>query len=249
MKSPAQIIATLKKLHRLYQNPGALHVGTPYHMLVMVMLSARTRDEQILKLAPKFFARFPTIESLAIASISEIVDRVNTIGMYKQKAKHLSAMAKNVVEFSSGRVPGTMEGLTALPGVGRKTASVLLAARFNTPAIAVDTHVFRVVNRLGWVKTKTVEATERALLTLIPKSMHHIVNQVFVPFGRTICVTTPRCWTCPIRDECPFDNKDFTVPKNAGAILKKIDVTHENIQNLKNILSENFPPSTNSESG
>lgn len=234
------IETTLKKLSSLYPNPGALHVGSPYHMVVMVALSARTRDEQILKLAPKFFEQFPTVGSLAVASINEIVERINTIGMYKQKAKNLSAMAKMVVGEFGGVVPSTMDELVRLPGVGRKTASVLLAALFDTPAIAVDTHVFRVVNRLGWVKTKTAEATERALLELIPESMHRMVNQVFVPFGRTICVANPRCWTCPIRDECPFAQKNLTVPENAGTILKKIDETHENIQRLKTILSDSL---------
>ena len=231
---------TLQKLATLYPNPGALHVGSPYHMVVMVALSARTRDEQILKLAPKFFVRFPTVQSLASASIPEIVDHINTIGMYKQKAKHLSAMAKMVVGEFGGVVPQTMDELVRLPGVGRKTASVLLAALFDTPAIAVDTHVFRVVNRLGWVKATTVEAMERALLKLVPKSMHHIVNQVFVPFGRTICVASPRCWACPIRDECPFGNKNLTIPENAASILKGIEETHKNIQSLKRALSDSL---------
>lgn len=238
MKSiPENILHTLAER---YPNPGALHVGSPYHMIVMVALSARTRDEQILKLAPKFFERFPTVESLAAASIHEIVGRINTIGMYTQKAKHLSAMAKMIVGEFGGVVPQTMEELVCLPGVGRKTASVLLAALFDTPAIAVDTHVFRVVNRLGWVKTKTIEATERALRAIVPKSMHRIVNQVFVPFGRTICVTTPRCWTCPIRESCAFAQKNLAVPENAETILKKIDETHENIQRLKAVLSESL---------
>ncbi len=233
-----QITKTLAHLAKLYPHNGALHVGTPYHMVVMVALSARTRDEQILKLAPKFFEAFPTVQALAGASILEIVARINTIGMYKQKAKNLSRMAHVVIDEFGGEVPSTMESLVRLPGVGRKTASVLLATTFDTPAIAVDTHVFRVVNRLGWVKTKTVEATERALLKIVPKSMHHIVNRVFVPFGRTVCTATPRCWACPLVNECAFTKKNLTPPPNASVILAAIEKTHEGIRILKNTLKK-----------
>ncbi len=227
------LVKTLQKLSVLYPHDGALHVGTPYHMLVMVALSARTRDEQILKLAPKFFETFPTVQSLAVASIVHITDRITTIGMYKQKARNLSRMAHVIVDEFGGKVPSTMENLVRLPGVGRKTASVLLAATFDTPAIAVDTHVLRVVNRIGWVKTKTAEATELALLKLVPKSMQNIVNRVFVPFGRTICVATPRCWTCPLVNECAFAKKNLVPPPGAPAILAMIENTHEGIRSLK----------------
>lgn len=229
----SSITRTLTTLSRLYPNDGALHVGTPYHMAVMVALSARTRDEQVLKLAPGFFAAFPTVQVLAAASIGDIVKRIDTIGMYRQKAKNLSGMARAIVDEFGGEVPRTMENLVRLPGVGRKTASVLLAAIFNTPAIAVDTHVHRVVNRLGWVKTKTVDATERVLLKIVPVSMHATVNRVFVPFGRTICTTAPRCWTCPLVNECAFVQKNLTPPPNASAILTAIQRTHDGIQDLK----------------
>ncbi len=233
-------IKTLTKLSALYPDSGALHVGTPYHMVVMVALSARTRDEQILKLAPTFFAAFPTVQALAAASIPQSTAKINTIGMYKHKARNLSRMARMIVGEFGGEVPTTMEHLVRLPGVGRKTASVLLAAIFNTPAIAVDTHVFRVVNRLGWVKARTVEATERALLKIVPKSMQHIVNRVFVPFGRTICVATPRCWACPLVNECEFAKKNLVPPPNAPGVLAGIKKTHEGIQALKNSLKESL---------
>lgn len=236
----AAVVKTLRKLSVLYPNDGALHVGTPYHRIVMVALSARTKDEQILKLAPMFFAVFPTVQLLAVASIPQIAARIDTIGMYKQKARNLSRMARMIVEEFGGEVPSTMENLVLLPGVGRKTASVLLATTFDTPAIAVDTHVFRVVNRLGWVKTRTVEATERALRNLVPKSLHHIVNRVFVPFGRTICVATPRCWTCPLVKECAFAKKNLVPPANASAVLSTIKKTHEGIRVLKNSLKESL---------
>lgn len=230
------LMKTLKTLSRLYPETGALHAGTPYHMVVMVALSARTRDEQILKLAPGFFRAFPTVQSLAAASIQEITDRINTIGMFRQKARNLSKMAKLVVKEFGGEVPQTMDDLVRLPGVGRKTASVILVAAFNTPAIAVDTHVHRVVNRLGWVKTKTVAATEKALLRLLPKSMYAIVNRVFVPFGRTICIAKPRCWACPLVNECAFAKKNLIPPSNRAKVLNTIQSMRDGIRTLKDAL-------------
>lgn len=226
-------VSTLEKLSRLYPDLGALHVGTPYHMVVMVALSARTRDEQILKLAPEFFQSFPSVHHLADADLESITTAINTIGMFRQKAKNLKAMARMIVDDFNGEVPSTMEELVRLPGVGRKTASVILVAAFNVPAVAVDTHVHRVVNRLGWVKTKTVEATEQVLLRIIPKSMQPIVNRVFVPFGRSICIAKPRCWTCPLVNECAFAQKNLVPPKNHDKILNAIQFTREGIRNLK----------------
>lgn len=236
MQSTNDILSTLRHLSSLYPDLGALHVGTPYHMVVMVALSARTRDEQILKLAPGFFRKFPTVTDLAAADIGSITNAINTIGMFRQKARNLSKMARLVVEEFDGEVPRTMEGLVRLPGVGRKTASVILVAAFDTPAIAVDTHVHRVVNRLGWVKTKTVEATERALLKIIPKSMQPIVNRVFVPFGRTICIAKPRCWACPLVNECAFAQKNLIPPTNREKVLNTIQSMRDGIRHLKDAL-------------
>lgn len=235
-QSTKSILKTLRHLSELYPETGALHAGTPYHMVVMVALSARTRDEQILKLAPGFFRKFPTVYDLAAADIESITNAINTIGMFRQKARNLSKMAKLVVNEFDGEVPRTMDGLVRLPGVGRKTASVILVAAFGVPAIAVDTHVHRVVNRLGWVKTKTVEATERALLRIIPKSMQSIVNRVFVPFGRTICIAKPRCWACPLANECVFAKKNLIPPTNREKVLNTIQSMRDGIRLLKDAL-------------
>lgn len=240
-QSTKTILNTLRRLSDLYPDLGALHVGTPYHMVVMVALSARTRDEQILKLAPGFFQKFPTVRDLANADLESITNAINTIGMFRQKARNLSSMAKLVVEEFGGEVPGTMDDLVRLPGVGRKTASVILVAAFNTPAIAVDTHVHRVVNRLGWVKTKTVEATEKALLRIIPEPMQPIVNRVFVPFGRTICIAKPRCWACPLVNECAFAKKNLIPPSNREKVLNTIQSMRDGIRNLKRVLQDFLP--------
>lgn len=210
-----------------------MEIGNPYQNLVGVLLSARTRDEQVLKLMPGFFEAFPTVYVLAQASEKQIESHINTIGMFHQKAKNLKKMATDVVNTYDGSIPSTMEDLVSLAGVGRKTASVVLVASFQTPAIAVDTHVHRVTNRLGWVKTQTPEKTEQALLKMIPDKWKHTVNQVFVKHGRYLCISKPRCWACPVRDLCAFKKKNLTAPKNADEILTDIQRRERTLEQLR----------------
>ena len=240
---PLQIKSILQTLKKRWPNPGAMELGNPYQNLVGVMLSARTRDEQVLKLMPGFFHAFPTVQKLAAATIKQIESSINTIGMFRQKAKHLKKMAQQVERWEGGgggrggkggsEIPNTMEGLVSLAGVGRKTASVVLVASFNTPAIAVDTHVHRVTNRLGWVQTKTPQKTEEALLTLVPDAFKRTVNQVFVKHGRYICISKPRCWACPVRDLCAFKNKNLVAPKNAQEIFDDMKRREEQLETLR----------------
>lgn len=228
------VVEVIARLRRLYPGGGALEVGTPYHMLVMVILSARTRDEQVLKLAPAFFSKFPKVEVLANAPLSEVTAAVSSIGMYKQKAKNVSAMAKMLVERFHGEVPSTMDELTSLPGVGRKTASVILVAVFNEPAIAVDVHVARIAQRLGWTMSRTPVHIEQDLLKKIPRHLWSDINHTFVSFGRAICtVGAPRCFACPLVDICPFADKQLTTPPNADAIMAAARAKEELIERLK----------------
>ncbi|MDA1024461.1 MAG: endonuclease III, partial [bacterium] len=194
------VIDVLNRLKKAFPEQGGLAIGNSYQCLVAVLLSARTRDEQVLKLLPALFDRFPDAHALAGASKEEILPYISSIGMFRQKATHLVALGIMLCDTFGGEVPKTMEELIQLPGVGRKTASVLLPYAFNEPAIAVDTHVHRVTKRLGWVKSHTPASTETQLLELIPDENKRIVNQVFVPFGRYICIKNPRCWACPIAD-------------------------------------------------
>jgi endonuclease-3 len=235
-----EIETTLRILKKRWPNPGAMEIGNPYQNLVAVMLSARTRDEQVLKLLPRFFAVFPTVQKLATATTKQIESRINTIGMFRQKAKHLKKMAEQVVKWTGGagekdgsRIPSTMDELIRLAGVGRKTASVVLVASFNTPAIAVDTHVHRVTNRLGWVQTQTPRKTEAALLKRVPDKLKHTVNQVFVKHGRYICIRKPRCWACPVRDMCAFKKKNLVAPQNAEQILEDIKQREKKLEQLR----------------
>lgn len=231
--SEKEIKSALKKLKKMFPEPGAMEIGSPYQSLVAVMLSARTRDEQVLKLLPEFFKEFPTPKKLASAKESEIRSKINTIGMYKQKAKNLKKMAQRLVEEFDGELPKTMEGLVSLAGVGRKTASVILPYVFGKPAIAVDTHVHRVTNRLGWVNTKTPEKTEEKLLTIIPDALKRKVNQVFVKHGRYICIKKPRCWACPLAEICEFKDKNLERPNGAEEVLEDIKRRERDLQELR----------------
>ncbi len=228
-----QIIITLTNLQKTWKNPGAMEVGSPYQNLVGVMLSARTRDEQVLKLLPGFFQSFPTPVKLSCASEKQIEEKINTIGMFRMKAKNLKKMAVDVVEKFGGEIPGTMDELVSLAGVGRKTASVVLVASFGKSAIAVDTHVHRVTNRLGWVKTSLPEKTEQALLKIVPEKWMPVVNRVFVKHGRYLCISKPRCWACPIADSCAFKQKNLETPKDSDEILKDIEEREERLETLR----------------
>lgn len=227
------IVSTLKILKKRFPNPGAMELGSPYQNLVAVMLSARTRDEQVLKLLPAFWKSFPTVEKLSKATTVQIEARINTIGMYRQKAKNLKKMAVDVVSKFDGKIPSTMDELVSLAGVGRKTASVVLVCSFDKTAIAVDTHVFRVTNRLGWVRSKTVEDAEQKLLDIVPPRYHQTVNRVFVKLGRYVCIRSPRCWACPVRDLCEFKQKNLVRPKNAQEILEDVDRREKELETLR----------------
>lgn len=203
-------------------------------MLVMVVLSARTRDEQVLKLAPEFFRAFPTVQDLAAAKLPDIERRLSSIGLYRAKAKNVQALARRLVADFGGVVPETLDELVTLPGVGRKTASVVLVAAFGIPAIAVDTHVHRVANRLGWVKTKTPEETEYKLLRMVAEKDWPVVNRVFVPFGRSICIPgTPRCYLCPLVDLCKYPKKNLDTPRNVEEVREGIARQQAELARLK----------------
>lgn len=236
MKNPTiqEIGFVLGALKKQFPNPGAMEIGGAYQALVGVLLSARTRDEQVIKLLPGLFEAYPSVHELAVADVKDIESKINTIGMFRQKAKNLQKMAERVVTVYDGEIPNTMEDLTSLAGVGRKTASVVLPYIYGKPAIAVDTHVHRVTNRLGWVNTKTPEQTERELLKIVPDEYKYPINQVMVKFGRYVCLPgKPRCWTCPIADQCPFKEKNLEAPKNAQAILEDIERREQILEELR----------------
>ncbi len=173
----------------------------PFHVLISTVLSARNRDEMTEIAAANLFSKFPTAESMAKAKLSDIEPLIRKSGFYRTKAKRVRDIARAVVK--SGKVPDTMGGLVELPGVGRKTAGCVLVYAFGTPAIPVDTHVHRISNRLGWVRTKHPEETERELMRIVPRDLWIDVNEVFVVHGQTICKPiTPQCQKCPVEKWC-----------------------------------------------
>lgn len=157
---------------------------TPFQTLVAVMLSSRTRDETTAKVCKRLFKVAPTPQKLAQLENSEIENFIYPVGFYKTKARQLKQLAKNIAERFNGEVPKIREDLTSLPGIGRKTANIVLARAFNIPAIGVDTHVHRVANVLGWIKTKTPEQTERELIKILPKKHWVDINNLLVSIGQ-----------------------------------------------------------------
>lgn len=225
---------TLAILRERFSESGALDLGTSFQMLVAVVLSARTKDEQVLKALPGLFRTFPDVASMASANPEEIGGHISHIGLYKNKAKFLVALAQKLRDDFCGEVPRTMHELVALPGVGRKTASVLLAARFSTPAIAVDTHVFRIVQRLGWAQASSVSSLEQKLLRVVPEDVQRDVNTTMVPFGRAICTPgKPRCFLCPVAHLCMYQRKNIERPKDAEALIAQGEKQRLTITRLK----------------
>ncbi len=208
------IAEVLKTLVKRYSEKGMTDLGNAKDTLLATVLSARTTDAQVLRAYPAFRKRFPTFASLAKADWKEIAATISTIGLYRQKAKAIRKLSRMVMEDFHGRVPSTMEELLRLPGVGRKTASVVLAFCFGKAAIAVDTHVFRIVRRLGWAKGKNAVVVERELRELVPERLWSEINRTMVPFGRDVCrARKPECWRCPVAGECGYPNKTRK-PKN-----------------------------------
>ena len=175
----------------------------PYKILISTILSARCRDEVTEVIAEKLFKKYPTAKSLANANPKDVKKLVKSSGFYNAKTKNIIGAAKKVTTEHKGKVPKDWEGLLDLPGVGRKVAGCVRVYAFNEPAIPVDTHVHRISNRLGWVKTKDPNKTEQALMEIVPKKYWNDLNDTFVSHGKTICLPqTPNCSVCPVFKYC-----------------------------------------------
>jgi len=183
-----------------------LHYNNPYQLLVAVILSAQCTDKRINQITPALFERFPDPASLAAASVEEIFTYIRSVSYPNNKAKHLSGMAKMLIEQFNGEVPSSHEDLQKLPGVGRKTANVIVSVVFDEPAIAVDTHVFRVANRIGLtIRARTPLAVEMQLTQNLPKETLGVAHHWLILHGRYICVArTPKCEICPLTWFCKY---------------------------------------------
>ncbi len=175
----------------------------PFKVLISTILSARAKDEVTEVIAEKLFEKYPTAEKLAKADKKDVIKIIRRIGFYNTKSKNVINTAKMLLEKFNGKVPKTMEQLIELPGVGRKVANCVLVYAYKQDAIPVDTHVHRISNRLGWVKTRTPEETEKELEKLVPRKHWQLINDTFVSHGKTICVPiSPFCSRCPIYGYC-----------------------------------------------
>ena len=182
----------------------ALDFTNPYELLVSVILSAQCTDARVNMVTPGLFRAYPDVESMARATPKAVEPHIKSCGLYLTKAKNIVAASKMIVDEYGGLVPQTMDELTALPGVGRKTANVVLSVAFDQDAIAVDTHVFRVANRLGLVRAKTPHDVERQLMKVVPRDRWSQAHHWLIHHGREIChARNPECPRCPLVDLCP----------------------------------------------
>ncbi len=181
-----------------------LDFGSPYEMLVAVILSAQCTDKRVNMTTPALFKAFPTVEVMASSSPDEVYTYIKSISYPNNKAKSIVGMAQKVVSDFGGEVPSTMEELLTLPGVGRKTASVVLICAFDKPAMPVDTHVFRVSNRLGLtINSKSPEETEKILMQHIPEELLSIAHHWLILHGRYTCqARKPLCEKCGLLPWC-----------------------------------------------
>ncbi|MTD39074.1 endonuclease III [Erwinia sp. CPCC 100877] len=176
----------------------------PFQLLIAVILSAQATDVSVNKATPALFAAYPTPETLAAAPIEDIIQKIRTIGLYRNKAKNIKACAQQLLEKFNGEVPRTREELVTLPGVGRKTANVVMGDAFNEPAIAVDTHVERVSKRLRFCKlSASVLEVEATLMKKIPRELWVKTHHTLIFFGRYHCLArNPKCDICPLLYMC-----------------------------------------------
>ena len=178
---------------------------TTFQQLAATLLSSRTKDSTTIPIVKKLFAKYPAPGDFINISDEELEQLLFGIGFYKVKTKNIKKLSRILIEKFNNQVPDTFEQLTSLPGVGRKTANCVLAYTFNKPAIAVDIHVHRISNRLGWVKTSTPEETEEELKKLVPKELWIKVNELFVDHGQRVCQPIkPKCNQCSIEEYCEF---------------------------------------------
>ena len=199
----------LRRLKRRYPDIGtALDYRNPWELLVSTIISAQTTDENVNAVTPELFARYPGPADLAGAKLEEVEQVIYSTGFFRQKTKSIVTMSADLVERFGGVVPDDLDDLVTLRGVGRKTASVVLAEAWGKPAIAVDTHVKRLSGRLGLTSNLDPTKIEFDLRALYDRRQWAGISMRFIQFGREVCVARrPRCWECPLNELCPYPDK------------------------------------------
>lgn len=200
----------LEELARLYFDAKpALHFSTPYELLVAVILSAQCTDERVNQVTAKLFEKYATPEAMVTLSQKQLENYIFSCGFYRMKAEHILSASKDILEKYNGEVPNTVEKLMTLAGVGKKTANVVYSVAFGGDAIAVDTHVFRVSNRLGLAKGKTPLEVEAGLCKAIPKKDWSKAHHWLIYHGRRVCHSQkPSCESCTLRAFCAYAKED-----------------------------------------
>lgn len=203
---------TMEELYKTYPDAECeLNFTTPFQLLIATVLSAQTTDVKVNEVTKELFKEYDTPEKFLNLSTSELEEKIRKIGLYKNKAKNILLLCRSLIENFNGEVPKTMEELTSLAGVGRKTANVVMSNAFNIPAFAVDTHVFRVSNRIGLATAKNVEETEKQLTKLIDKKYWIKAHHTIIFHGRRICkAIKPKCEECGISDRCEYYKSNKT---------------------------------------
>lgn len=218
-----QVSEIVERLKEAYPDVRCeLDYQTPLQLLVATVLSAQTTDKQVNKVTARLFVDCPDLDSLLRLSKDQIKEYIHTLGFYNAKADHLYLLFRQLADEFGGEVPKTMEELTRLSGVGRKTANVVMANAFGIPAIAVDTHVFRVSNRIGLAHAGTVEKTEEQLQEAIDRDLWSLCHHLLIFHGRRCCsARKPQCEACVIREVCETyqNSKNQSMSADADKLL------------------------------
>ncbi len=201
----------ISRLKKHFPEPWIdLNFENPYQLLVVTILAAQTTDKKVNEISPEFFRRFPDPFAVAKAPLEEIEEVIKSVNYYRRKAKLIKECCEVLVKEYNGQVPDTLEELVKLPGVGRKTANVILVNAFNKPAIVVDTHVKRVSQRLGLTKSNNPDKIEKDLARFFSKENWVYISKALVLFGRYVCkAKNPDCKNCHLSDICPYEKKNL----------------------------------------
>ena len=217
MKTAAETQAIIETLS--HQHPNAdteLHFRNAFELLVATMLSAQATDAGVNKVTPALFARFPDARALAAAEAAEVEALIHSTGFFRQKARSLMGMSQALVERHGGAVPGTMDALVKLPGVGRKTANVVLGHALGVPGLPVDRHVLRVSNRLGIADSDDPDRVEQQLTGALPPAWWTRASDTLILHGRRVCKPEPLCTRCVAADACAFFGEASRLPERAA---------------------------------
>jgi endonuclease-3 len=205
LKSAATTHRIIKTLSAQHPNADTeLHYRNPFELLVATILSAQSTDERVNLVTPALFARYKDAGALAAAAPADIERLIVSTGFFRQKTKSLRGMARQLVERHGGQVPADMARLTELPGVGRKTANVVLGHALGVPGLPVDRHVLRVANRIGIASSEDPERVEQQLCKALPPEMWTLASDVLILHGRRICRPKPSCDRCSVRKDCEY---------------------------------------------